>query len=283
MVAVPPAVPHTPGTWRLIYFDAPNRGEQIRQLFFLAGVPFDDVRVRKFPEGLEPYKAKALGDDSPLLGTDQCPAVTAPDGTHCVETSDIMHFVGHRLGLAPEKDSAMDKKATEVTRLMQHLMDGVFYGLLKQMVVRHIFASEFFGGLSWARTLLIGRETKYLPRPDGELREALATLEGHLVESGGPFVCGEQLTYADASVTAILREVLAFDCFDRGALLAPHPKLARCLAELEARTAPWVERRIAEHQLGIASTVGLFAALHTPFPWSRKAMPDEVVAQPDRG
>ena len=56
------ALPHTPGRWRLIYFDAPTRGEQIRVLFALAGVAFDDVRVRPFPSGLDPYKKAALGD-----------------------------------------------------------------------------------------------------------------------------------------------------------------------------------------------------------------------------
>ena len=30
MSDIEPVVPHTPGTWRLIYFDAPTRGEQIR-------------------------------------------------------------------------------------------------------------------------------------------------------------------------------------------------------------------------------------------------------------
>ena len=36
---------------------------------------------------------------SPLLGTDLCPAVTAPDGTHCIETADIMRFIGQRVDL----------------------------------------------------------------------------------------------------------------------------------------------------------------------------------------
>ena len=76
-VTITPAVPHTPGTWRLLYFDAPNRGEQVRILFSVAGVPFNDVRL-VYPVGLDPYKKAAMGDASPLLGTDLCPAVTAP-------------------------------------------------------------------------------------------------------------------------------------------------------------------------------------------------------------
>ena len=119
MVVIAPVVPHKPGTWRVIYFDAPNRGEQIRILLALANTPFEDVRVSPFPQGLDPYKKAALGDDSPLLGTDLCPAVTAPDGTHCVETTDIMRFVGQRVGMAPEADSAEDKKAMEAVEALK--------------------------------------------------------------------------------------------------------------------------------------------------------------------
>ena len=58
-VAIRPAIAHMPGSWRFIYFDAPNRGEQVRQLFFLAGTDFTDVRVHPYPEGLDPYKKAA--------------------------------------------------------------------------------------------------------------------------------------------------------------------------------------------------------------------------------
>ena len=34
------------GKWSVYYFDAPNRGEQVRLLLVLAGVPFNDVRFK---------------------------------------------------------------------------------------------------------------------------------------------------------------------------------------------------------------------------------------------
>ena len=34
--------------------------------------------------------------------------MTAPDGTHVVETSDIMRFVGQRVGMAPPEGTAAD-------------------------------------------------------------------------------------------------------------------------------------------------------------------------------
>lgn len=264
-VPVPPAVPHTPGSWRLLYFDAPNRGEQVRQLFAVSKTPFVDVRL-KYPEGLVPYKKAAMGDDSPLLGTDLCPAVTAPDGTHCVETADIMRFVGQQVGLAPPAGSAEDTAAMEVTLLVQSAMDKVFYALMKPMIVKQIF-----GG---AHRFVVGSEAAYLPAPAAKLKEVLASLEASLTSSGGPYCCGRQLTYADVSVSAILTEVLSFRCFDRQALLQPHPKLAALLADLEVLTKPWVTHRVRAHQLGMTNTVEYFAATNTPFPWSRKAKPD---------
>ena len=58
-VAVPPVVEHTHGTWRLLYFDVPNRGEQVRQLFAISKTPFVDVRLQ-YPKGLVPYKKLAM-------------------------------------------------------------------------------------------------------------------------------------------------------------------------------------------------------------------------------
>jgi len=268
LAAVATAVAHTPGTWRLLYFDAPNRGEQVRQLFVLAGTPFVDVRL-KYPEGLNPYKKAALGDASPLLGTDLCPAVTAPDGTHCVETADMMRFVGQRLGLAPSPDSPSDAKAMELTLLAQHTMNTVFYPLLKPMIVRHIFETEVFGLFSWVSRALVGKESTYLETPSLKLEEAMQSFELALEVGGGPYVCGAELSYADVSIFAILNEVLAFKCFGK-ARLQPYPRLGSLLAELEGRTQLWVDHRVREHQLSLHNTVEFFACTNTPFPWSRR-------------
>lgn len=267
-VAIRPAIAHTPGTWRLIYFDAPNRGEQVRQLFFLAGTVFTDVRVHPYPEGLDPYKKAAMGDDSPLCGTDLCPAVTAPDGTHCVETSEIMRFVGQRVGLAPAPNSAADAKAMEVCLAAQSCLDRVFYGLLRAMIVQRILGSELFGTLYWARGFLGGKVD--MGPPTTALEETMQAAEAALVASGGPFVCGEALSYADVSLFAVLRECLEFRCFDSTALLGRHPKLSAMLGMLRERTQPWIDRRVRENQLGIPNTVDYFVATNTPFPWSRK-------------
>jgi len=277
MVKAPPApvVAHKPGSWRVIYFDAPNRGEQVRMLLVLASQPFADVRLR-FPEGLDPYKAAALGDDSPLLGTDKCPAVTSPDGQHCIETAEIMRFVGQKVGLAPPAGSSEDARAMEMCLLAQEIMNKVFYPLLKPMVVRELLGS-------FLAAALVGREATYLPEPTAFLSDALRTIEGTLtstgISSGGAYVCGAKLCYADVAIFAILNEVLTYECFDRAAVLEPHPKVAFLLADLEAKTQAWVDYRVSEHQLGIRSTVKFFAATNTPFPWSRRTFPPSRKAE----
>ena len=51
----------TMGTWRLLYFAFPTRGEQLRLLFKAAGVDFEDVRIEAFPRGLDQYRRAAMG------------------------------------------------------------------------------------------------------------------------------------------------------------------------------------------------------------------------------
>ena len=262
---IAPVVPHTPGSWRFLYFDAPTRGEQVRMLFFLASTPFDDVRL-KFPEGLTPYKTAAMGDASPLLGTDQCPAVTDPSGVHCVETSDIMKFVGRQVGMAPPEGSAADAKATEMCLLAQTALNECFYKLLLPMVVSTILRGELYGILSWVPRLVFGRERALAQAPAAKLAEILATVEAALVESGGPFVCGQALNFADVSLYAVLFEIFALPCLDRTVLLAPHPKVAGHFEALGERMAPWMEQRVREHQVGIPNTVEWLAATNTPVP-----------------
>jgi len=271
---VAPAVVHTPGTWRVLYFDAPNRGEQVRMLLVLARQPFADVRLR-FPEGLNPYKNAAMGDDSPLLGTDLCPAVTAPDGTHCIETADIMRFVGQRVGLAPPAESAEDAKAMELTLLAQEALNKCFYPLLKAMVVRELLGRVM-------SVVLVGRETSYLAQPAADLQDLLGSIERALEASGGPFVCGAKLSYADVSIFAVLNEVLAFKCFDKAALMRPNQKLLNLLELMAGKTQAWIDFRVREHQLGIRSTVGFFAATNTPFPWARQSFPPDRRAEESR-
>ena len=261
------AVAHVPGTWRLLYYDAPTRGEQIRLLFALGGVPLQDVRLWPFPSGLDPYRKAALGADSPLLGTDKCPCVTAPDGTHCVETSNIMHFVGHQIGMAPQTEEA-DERAVNLCLIAQELLDEVFYPLLMPMLVRHLTRTELLGLLRPLSGLLGDRSAKVEPAV-AALRARLPALERALEASGGTFFSGEALTFESVALFNALRDILAYECV--GDELASYPRLAAFMAALEARARPYFEERTATHQCGYPDVVSYLAATNTPFPWSRVA------------
>lgn len=254
---------HIPGTWRLLYFNAPNRGEQVRQLFIFSKTPFTDVRLAPYPGGLDPFKKAALGDASPLLGTDKVPAVTAPDGTHCVETSDIMRFVGERVGMAPAAGSVDDTTAREMCLLAQEVMNEVFYGLLMPLVVNEI--------AGWMAFILNGSCSAYVEKPAQKLYEALAKMEATLRSSGGPYILGATPCYADISIFAILNEVLAYKCFNKSELLSAHPKLLALLDNVGSKMKAWIDFRVREYQLGISNTIEFFAATNTPIPWNKKA------------
>lgn len=242
---------HVPGTWRLLYFNAPNRGEQVRQLFVLSKTPFTDVRLVPYPGGMDPFKKAVMGDASPLLGTDQVPAVTAPDGTHCVETSDIMRFVGQRVGMAPEAGSDEDAAAMKMCLLAQGILNGVFYALLQPQII-------YFK----AGNVTQAKEPNHLKEPARKLNEALAKIEVTLQVSGGPYILGVKPCYADVSIFAILTEVLAYTCFNKSVLLAAHPMLAALLDDIGAQMSGWMDFRVREHQSGIKNTVELIATGH---------------------
>ena len=282
--AIKPVVPHVPGTYRLLYFDAPNRGEQVRLLLSIAGVKWNDVRLSPYPQGLDPYKSAALGELSPLCGTDLVPAVTTPDGTNYVETADIMRIIGQQVGLAPPAGSAGDTTAKEMCLLAQSVINKVFYGLLMRMVVKHIFAIEFCGILKdLVPRLVFGSERAAVAGPLETLTHVLTTTEECLVRSGGPFVLGAQMCFADVSLFDALEKALMYDCFDKAELLAVHPKVASMLVHVEQKAQPWLETRARQHMAGQSTIAGFLAVTNTPFFWSRVPYPHKQKAKSTGG
>lgn len=115
--------------WRVIYFDAANRGECLRLILACQGVPFEDLRL-EFPQGLAPYKSAVLGDASPLA-FDLAPVVQhATDDDTCVNianTAAAAQYVGLSTGLAPS-DAVALSLATSATISIQEMYDQLYYG-----------------------------------------------------------------------------------------------------------------------------------------------------------
>ena len=95
---------------RLIYFDAPvSRGEECRLALHLAGVDFDDVRIKHedWPalKGQTPYGAM--------------PVLELPDHPPLAQTNAILVLIGRRHGLHPIDDF----EAAQHEAMMQHVED----------------------------------------------------------------------------------------------------------------------------------------------------------------
>ena len=81
---------------RLIYFDIPGKAEAIRLCAAVAGVPLEDVRVRR--ETFAEMKAKGE------LPYGQVPALDVGDGKFLAQSSAILRYVGTIGGLHPASD-----------------------------------------------------------------------------------------------------------------------------------------------------------------------------------
>lgn len=95
---------------RLLYFDAPvSRGEECRLALHLAGIDFDDVRIK-------PADWPALKDSTPYGAM---PVLELPGHAPLAHTNPILVLIGRRHGLHP----ADDFEAARHEGMMQHVED----------------------------------------------------------------------------------------------------------------------------------------------------------------
>ncbi len=95
---------------RLLYFDAPvSRGEECRLAMHLAGIDFDDVRVK-------PADWPALKDRTPY---GSLPVLELPASPALAQSNAILLLIGRRHGLHP----ADDFEAARHEGMMQHVED----------------------------------------------------------------------------------------------------------------------------------------------------------------
>jgi glutathione S-transferase len=95
---------------RLIYFDAPvSRGEECRLALHLAGIDFDDVRIK-------PADWPALKDQMPY---GSLPVLELPGTPALGHSNAILVLIGRRHGLHP----ADDVEAARHEGMMQHVED----------------------------------------------------------------------------------------------------------------------------------------------------------------
>jgi len=95
---------------RLIYFDAPvSRGEECRLALHIAGVDFDDVRIKS-------ADWPALKEQMPYGAM---PVLELPDHPPLAQSNAILVLIGRRYGLHPTDDF----EAARHEAMMQHVED----------------------------------------------------------------------------------------------------------------------------------------------------------------
>jgi prostaglandin-H2 D-isomerase / glutathione transferase len=151
---------------RLTYFDSPGRAEPLRIALFVAGVPFEDRRL-KFPEygALREQGAFPLGS-VPVLEV---------DGRTMTQTASMLRFVARLSGKLYPADA---RAAFVVDSVIDTFNDTVSHALTPSL-----FERDPAKKLEMRRALVAG-----------PLKLALRYVEG-LIE--GPFLVGSELTIGD--------------------------------------------------------------------------------------
>jgi glutathione S-transferase len=192
----PEGAPLPLGEWRVMYYNAPNRGEQLRLLFEATQTPYEDIRIGPFPDGLLRFKAAEAGDQSPLAW-DFVPVVQhgTPQGQVSVSTTaGAMHYAGEKLGLVPD-DAFARATAVQLVVGAEAMRNEIFYGAYFKVVrkgagVADIDQSPYH---------------KWL----GHFERFLRT---HKRDSA--FVLGDKVSYADLSIYDCVTAAWDLRCYE---------------------------------------------------------------------
>jgi len=187
-----------PNVWRVMYFETPTRGEQLRLLFWLTGTSFEDVKLPKFPDDLDPYRSSILGDNSPLA-FDRVPLVQY-NGTSIVQVAAAMQFVGEKLGLVDDTPEAR----AETAMLMlgsEEMRNTVFYPVFQ--AINDITAKCQETNMSSTEMMMKILELKPQFLHLVPYDQWMGHFERYLRrrgESNGPFLLGNKISYVDVAL-----------------------------------------------------------------------------------
>lgn len=167
-------------TLRLTYFDSPGRAEPIRVALRLAGVAFEDHRL-KFPQFVE---AKGRGD-FPLGAV----PMLEVDGVRIVQTGAILRYVAHTA--APWLYPADAWAALRVDSVLDSFNDTLSHAMLPSL-----FERDMAKKLEMRAALVAG-----------PMARVFGYTEGLLALSDGPYVGGAELSIADLVVALQVKQI----------------------------------------------------------------------------
>eukprot|EP00927_Polykrikos_kofoidii_P078704 TRINITY_DN75518_c0_g1_i1.p1 TRINITY_DN75518_c0_g1~~TRINITY_DN75518_c0_g1_i1.p1 ORF type:complete len:265 (-),score=40.43 TRINITY_DN75518_c0_g1_i1:139-891(-) len=174
---------------RLIYLDAKCRGEPLRLALVVSGLPFEDVRAS--------YEEIADMRTSGYLPFGQVPALVI-DGVPFGQSAALLRWIGRQGGLYPSHLELQIDAALESIADLHKEFPLFWYNnaLVRSPKTGQLVESTKFTPQLQAavhRTLV----NDFIP-------ERFAQLERYMVKSGGPFLCGAEMTIADILLYVIV-------------------------------------------------------------------------------
>ena len=206
---------------RLTYLDTKGAGEPIRLALFIAGVPFQDVRVN--------YSQIAQLRESGYLPFGQVPVLEI-DGKVFGQSQAILRWVGRLTGLYPEALQLSVDQVDEALVDLKYILRPAWYGAA---LGRSPINGEPLLPLSAEQraATLETLDHVILPARLSQLDRLLART------SEGPFVCGSELTIADLNLYVYDTGILAGDGVPPGisnTLLDDCPRILALVQHVEA-------------------------------------------------
>ena len=212
------------GKWKVVYFDIPNRGEQLRLLFKFAKVSFIDERLDLKYKQFEAMKKESIGDDSPLL-YNQIPIVVSPEGKTYAQTAACMQLLGHALPNLAPKDKETDATCLGIVLASEELRNQCFYKLFMAEAVGYIAPKKAAICCCAAPLVRFMKGTNKHKKVFGKLAKHFDDM---LRLSGlRYFASNTQAYYCDIAVFDSIHSCLDLPCFDRDKELKAFPSLKK--------------------------------------------------------
>ncbi|CAI2350009.1 unnamed protein product [Caenorhabditis sp. 36 PRJEB53466] len=158
--------------YKLTYFDARGLGETARQLFVLAGVPFEDNRL-----SVEEFQKL-----KPSLPSGQVPILEV-DGFEISQSAAIWRYLARKFGYAgetPEEEATADS-------IIDHFKDFL-------VSFKHYGAGLFFGKTQEE----LDRARKEIVEPATKIY--FSVLKKYLDKNAADLLVGDSITYADLAI-----------------------------------------------------------------------------------
>ncbi|ODM90470.1 Glutathione S-transferase [Orchesella cincta] len=181
-----------PPPYRLVYFDIRGLAEPVRWMFCLAGLPFVDERVPL----VEWNEAKKRYQDH----VGQLPILYFDD-QELSQVHTVMRFVARRLGFngLTDMEAARADEATDLVYDLRAVTYRECFTTKTPDIVRHTVFRDFKNEPSQKK-----KEPMRKDLLDIHLPKYLSKFEELLDSSGGRYIAGTTLTYADLAVANFL-------------------------------------------------------------------------------